>query len=232
MVNYSLFHRAWILARMGRLADATRAADQGIAAGRERSEPDLVAFSLPVHALVGFLSGDGEAAIGRAMEAVRFAGELGNPFHTVLAHEGLGAAYLAAGRGEDALPPLRDALALARDRHVGLFEESSLLAYLADAHLHLGDETAAIQAAEDAVAVARAQAARVHECQALVTRARVLRSVVGPDAQKAIAADLAAADTAIEEVGAHAWAPFAAEEHIRLARLTSEENPGSRPVGP
>jgi adenylate cyclase len=221
MVNYSLFHRAWLLARMGHLEDAARAADQAIAAGRERSEPDLIAFALPVHALIGFLSGDGEVAIGRAMEAVRFAGELGNPFHTVLAQEGLGAAYLAAGRGEDALPPLRDALALARDRHVGLFEESCLLAYLADAQLHVGDETAALQAAEDAVAVAQAQAARVHECQALVTRARMLRSVVGPDAGKAIAADLAAADAAIEEVGAYAWAPFADEERVRLARLES-----------
>ena len=73
--------------------------------------------------------------------------------------------------------------------------------------------------------MARAQVARVHECQALVTRARVLRSVVGVDAAKNIADDLAAADIAIEEVGAHAWSRFVHEERARLARL--DMNPGS-----
>ena len=38
-------------------------------------------------------------------------------------------AHLAAGRGADALGPLQDALGLMRDRHVGRFEEASLLAF-------------------------------------------------------------------------------------------------------
>jgi len=186
---------------------------------------ELVAWALPVHSLIAFLSGEGGGVVGRAVEAVGIADELGSPFHTVLALEGLGAAYLAAGRGTEALRPLQDALVLARDRHVGRFEESSLLAYLADAHLHVGDGAAALQAAEDALAVAQAQKARVHECQALVTRARVLRSVAGLEAQKMIAADLAAAEVAIDEVGAHAWSRFVHEERARMADL--EANSGS-----
>ncbi|MGH8992450.1 MAG: hypothetical protein ACRDZ7_13160, partial [Acidimicrobiia bacterium] len=81
LVHYSHFHRAWLLARMGRLDDATRAADRAVAIGRERSEPDPVAFALPVHSLVAFLAGRGEGAVGRAMEAVGLADELGSPFH-------------------------------------------------------------------------------------------------------------------------------------------------------
>jgi tetratricopeptide (TPR) repeat protein len=220
--DYNLFWRAWLLARMGRFEDAGRAATRAVAAGRDRSVLELVAWALPVHSLVAYLTGEGKGAVGRASEAVGVADELGSPFHSVLALEGLGAASLAAGRGEDALRPLHEALTLARDRHVGLFDESSLLAYLADAHLHVGDEAAAVQAADEAVAVARQQAARVHECQALVARARALRSMAGLDAGKAIAADLTEASAAIEEVGAHAWSPFVHEERAQLAGLEGD----------
>ena len=229
--HYSLFHRAWLFARMGRLAEAGRAADEVITIGRERSQLELAAWALPVHALVAFLAGDSEGAIGRASEAVELADEIGSPFHSVLTLEGLGAACLAAGRGEDAIRPLQDALSLARDRHVALFEESSLLAFLADAYLDVGDEDAAIRAAGDALATARAQKAHVHECQALISHARVLRCASGRDARKAIASDLAEACSAIEEVGARAWSPFFHEEHARLARLEADGPTWERELG-
>jgi hypothetical protein len=45
-----------------------------------------------------------------------------------------------------------------------------------------------------------------------------------------MASDLAAADVAIEEVGARAWSPFVHEERARLAEL--EAGPGCGPDGP
>lgn len=222
IIPYSVFHRAWLFARMGRLEEAGSVADRAIAIGRERTELELVAWALPVHALVAFLTGEGEGAVGRALEAVGLAEDLGSPFHSVLALEGLGAAYLAAQQGKAAIRPLQDALVLARERHVALFEESSLLAYLADAYLDAGDGDAAIEAAHGAVVVAQAQKARVHECQALLSRARVLRSTATPVAGETVAADLAEAGAAIEEVGAHAWLPFLHEERALLARLEAD----------
>jgi hypothetical protein len=108
---------------------------------------------------------------------------------------------------------------LAQDRHVGLFEEASLLAYLADAHRCTGNIDAAVEAAGAAVAVARAQNAGVHECQALVAQARALRAAGGDDARAAIADVVGAAHRTIERVGALAWLPFLAEEEAWLAEV-------------
>jgi hypothetical protein len=170
-----------------------------------------------VHALIAFLSGESDGAVAEAEETVGIAGELGSAFHSVLALEGLGAAHLAAGSGTDALRPLEEALALLRERHVGLFEEASLLSYLADAHIPVGDGEAALEAAGAALDVARRQNARVHECHALLAHARALRWGRGRDAVEAIAADLVAGHSLIEEVGALAWLPFLARERAWLA---------------
>ncbi|MCA1844862.1 MAG: AAA family ATPase, partial [Actinobacteria bacterium] len=129
-VHYNPFWRAWVLARMGRFDEAIRAGDEAADAGRASSVPELVAFTRPVRALIAYLSGDAAGAVEGALESVRFADELGSAFHSVLALEALGAAYLVAGRAAEASPPLTDALALAHECHVGLFEEASLLAYL------------------------------------------------------------------------------------------------------
>ncbi|HEV8624608.1 MAG TPA: adenylate/guanylate cyclase domain-containing protein [Acidimicrobiia bacterium] len=219
MAEYNQLWRAWLLPHMGRFESARAAAEDTIAAGRKRSLPELVAWGRPVIALIAYLSGGAEGAVDYASESVGIAEELGSAFHSVLALEGLGVAYLAAGRGAEALVPLRDALALASESHVALFEEASLLAYLAEAHRSSGDDAGAVEASEAAVAVARRQHAGVRECQALVAQARALRAG-GADARKAVADVVAAAHRAIEDVGAVAWSPFLAEEEAWLAEVT------------
>jgi adenylate cyclase len=221
--HYGLFHRAWLLARMGRLDDAAHAARRAAAIGRERRDLELSAWAHAVHPVIAFLSGDAEGAVDHARRAVRLAEELGSPFHSVVALQGLGAGSLAAGCPQDAVAALREALTLARDRHVACFEEASLLSFLADAWLRVGDGRQAIDSADEAVTVARAQRARVHECQALVTRARVRRSVAGLDAGDEFVADLDAARAAIEESGAEVWSAFLHEERALWARLAADE---------
>jgi class 3 adenylate cyclase/tetratricopeptide (TPR) repeat protein len=217
--HYGLFHRAWLLARMGRLDDAFLAAEQAVTLGRDRGDLELSAWAHAVHPVIAFLRGDPEGAVDHAGRAVGLAEELGSPFHSVVALEGLGAGSLAAGRAGDAVAALEDGLALARDRHVALFEEASLLSFLAEARLSNGDGAAALAVADEAVAVARAQRARVHECQALVTRARVRRSVLGADAGDGFLDDLRAAEAAIEESGAAVWSSFVQAERAHWARL-------------
>jgi len=180
------------------------------------TEEKLVLWTLPQQGRIAHLAGDG-TAVPRSREAVVLAEELGSPFHSVLALQGFGAACLAAGRGDDAVDSLQDALSLARGRFVGLFEESSLLAYLADAHLLVDDPVTALRLAEEALAVSRAQHARVFECHALLSRARARRAIAHDDARAAISADLAEARSAVEESGFVAWSPFLAREQAWLA---------------
>jgi hypothetical protein len=154
--------------------------------------------------------------------AVQRADELGSPFHSVVALEGLGAGSLAAGRADDAVAALEQALALARDRHVARFEEASLLSFLAEARLLAGEGAPAVRAADEAVEVARAQEAQVHECQALATRAHIRRVVLGRDAGDGFLADVGAARAAIDESGAAVWSPVLDEEEAHWARLIGE----------
>jgi class 3 adenylate cyclase len=77
----------------------------------------------------------------------------------------------------------------------------------------------AAAAADESVEVARRQGARVHECLALLTRARVCRSEGG--STEAVGADLDAALTLVSEVGALTYEPFIREE---LGRLREEES--------
>jgi hypothetical protein len=101
-----------------------------------------------------------------------------------------------------------------RDKNSGLFAEASVLAHLALARLAAGDQAVAVFVADEAVEVARSQRARVHECLALVTRARV--SAGGNSAPTAVAADLDAALVLVRETGALTYEPFIREEMGRL----------------
>ena len=215
--EYNHVWRAWILPRMGRFEEGAAAADEAVAAGLKSSIPELVAWGRPAHALIAYLTGKAEGAVDDALESVRFAEEMGSAFHSVLALEGLGAAYLAAGQGTSALEPLRKALALAKEYHVARFEDASLLAYLAEACRLSGDDAGALEAAATAVAVARRQNAGVHLCQALVAQAGAVRAASGRGGRDAIVDVIAAARRAIEDVGAVAWLPFVAKEEAWLA---------------
>jgi class 3 adenylate cyclase/tetratricopeptide (TPR) repeat protein len=219
---YGLFHRAWLLARMGRLDAAARAAEEAAALGRVRNVLELSAWSHAVHPLIAYLRHDPSGALDHARLAVQRADELGSPIHAVMALEGMGAGSLAAGRVDDAVGALEQALVLSRDRHVARFEEASVLSFLAEACLLAGEGPKAIEVADEAVEVARAQHARVHECQALATRARVRRTVLGRDAGDGFLADVGAARAAIEETGAAVWSPVLDEEAAHWARLMGE----------
>jgi hypothetical protein len=62
----------------------------------------------------------------------------------------------------------------------------------------------------------------VAECQALLIRARVARATDGGQSQEAAFADLDAAQTLAQEMGAGAYEPFIREELGRLHQDESE----------
>jgi adenylate cyclase len=210
--------RAGVLARMGRLSEATADVEQALALVRPRVEPETLSWTLAMRPLLAWLSGDGTDTSAAAAEAVRVAEESGNPASLMVALEGQALTHLMAGRPADAAAACERALTVAREKRSGLFAEASVLAHLALARLAAGEKVAAGSAADEAVEVARRQGARVYECLALLARARVARSASGTT--DAVSADLDAALTLVSEVGALTYEPFIREE---LGRLHADE---------
>lgn len=179
---------------------------------RERSELETLAWTLSIYPRLARTAAETEDGLKRASEAVRIAEDIGNPSVQVTALGAVGIAEVALGRFQDATVTLDSALSEARERQLALFEEATLLTHLARARLGTGAGTTAQRAADEAVAVAHRQGARVVESLALLTRARVRRATGKPP--RDVEADLAAALTLARETGATAY-----EREIEAERL-------------
>jgi adenylate cyclase len=214
VLGYQCLIRSELLALMGEPAQARRWADDGVEIHRRRSEPEFVAWTLTAYADIAHDHTQAQDALAGAHEAMRITEELGNIAVHVAAARALGVAQIALERFEEAVNTLAAALAEARGRGVGLFEESTLLAHLASAHLGASNVEGALQVADEAVEVARRQGAKVVECFARLIRARVLRT-----SQRHLQRahdDLDRALALVAETGAVAYGPFLHEELGRL----------------
>jgi adenylate cyclase len=206
-------NRARTLLLAGRLPEAARDIDRAVALGRLRAEPDPLCWALTLAGRLAWLTGEGEG-LASAVEAVGIGEETGNIFGLVLGLESLALSELAARRPSRAVAACERALREMREHLSGLFEEGPVLAHLARARLAAGDAAGAVDAAIDAVTVARRQQAKVVECLALLTRAQVLRATDG--GLNDISADLDAALTLVAETGALTYEPFIREEFARV----------------
>src|SRR5439155_8382628 len=91
----------------------------------------------------------------------------------VVAFDALGLANVLDRQWREALDVLGQALAIARERRLALWE-AQLLTHLARAQLGLGDTSSARTTAEEAVAVARHRGTRTFEIEAHIVLGRVL----------------------------------------------------------
>jgi adenylate cyclase len=210
-------YRATVLARMGRLPKAAQDVDMALELARPRGEPETVSYSLATRPFLAWLTGDTEPHLADAAEAVRLAEQTGNPAALVMALEGTALGHLVARNSADAIAASRRALTLAREEHCALYEEASLLAYLALAYGDAGNAPAAKDAAEEAVEAARRQGAMVNECLALLVRARLGRLATRD--HTTVADDIAMNRALVVKVGARTFEPFLSEE---LGRLTND----------
>lgn len=209
----ALQFRGSILARMGRLPEAVADVERSIEMARRRHESETLVWALTVSAQLSWIAGE-EADPAPAAEAARIAEDSGNITALVLALRSVALTHLAAGRPADAIASCERALDEGRRSHSGLFEEAQLLGALARARLAAGVMAGANAAADEAVAAARAQRARVTEAQVLLARAHVRRATGRAPAE--VRADLDAASAVIEEAGALMYEPFVVEERARL----------------
>jgi hypothetical protein len=213
--------RGEILMRVGRIADGRTEVTRALTDARRRAEPEILAWALGVLPGLTLMAGEEDDQLSMAEEAVKIGEDTGNGLSLVYGLGGLAVAHLVLGHSAEATSAAERALTEARSRRTGLWLETEILAWLAEARLGTRDFAGAATAADEAVAVARRQEARVVECQALLTRARVARATNGEPSEEAILADLNAAQTLVQDTGALTYEPFIREE---LGRLRGDED--------
>ena len=227
-LGYNLLARhlctcSFLLARAGRLRDATVDADRAVAIAREHGESEILPWTIAVYPLISFYAGDPTDETSIAVEAVRLAEETGNINLQPPVLCALGIAHMNAKSWSEAVRACELAVGVAREHIVWQFEEGSLLAFLALAYLGVGDRDAAARTAEDAVSVSIARETPVLECGALVAWSRTRRLASAGEARQAADADLDRAVKIIDHTGAEAWRPFVQLEYAELARLEGDD---------
>ena len=221
-----LCSRSFLLARAGRLAEATADADRAAAIARERSQSEILGWTLAVYPIISFFSGDRRDEISLAEEGVRVAEETGNVTLQPLVLCALGVAHMNTESWEEAVRACASSVDVAREHRAFLFEEGTLLTYLALAYLGAGDDDAAARTADEAVSASVTRRTRVLECGALFARSRISGRSGSRDARQAAVADLDRAVRLIDETGAEAWRPFVDLERASLAGGGSDGRDG------
>jgi class 3 adenylate cyclase/tetratricopeptide (TPR) repeat protein len=210
--------RSLLLMRLGRI----EAGREALAAARETArsfgDAEAVGTAHVFAVIAAQLSGACEHALDDARAAVEIAERRGSPFFLAGSHSALGYAYCLTDQWADGAAALEHALAIVAERRTGAQIEPSWLATLGDAYRALGAHDRALATAERALALARARGTDVWRLEALLSVARIRRSL--GDIDNDLFPEAAAL---LEATGAASLAPVVQLEHAQLARLRGDE---------
>ncbi|MCH7709038.1 MAG: AAA family ATPase [Myxococcales bacterium] len=221
---FALWFRGRLLTDIGRHEEAKSSLDLAEALSRQHGEAENLAWTLGQgYGALARNTGDYQAAVKRAREAVEIAEKIGSHFSQALAYEALSEALNLDGECSGAAAAAERSLLIARDTRTGLMDEAAQLVALANAHVGLGDTDRGCELAEEAVEVARRRSTRVYEARALLTLARGLTEEGRAEFQARAEEALKRALSLIDETGNEALRPFVHLEQGRLARRTGEE---------
>jgi len=215
--------RAINLLLLGRLGEARREFERGVATARELGDVDGEWSAHLWHSFLAWIAGDAEEGLTHARAALELAERLGATMIAASALGRIGMAHLVAGKWEEAVDSFSQSLAISREHRTGLQTLVLNLAFLAEAQLGAGLGEAAQASAQEALALAQRQRVRGFECLARVSLARVLRVRQGIASRDAIGSQLDAAASIVDEAGVAAFAPFVSEERAALARANGDE---------
>jgi adenylate cyclase len=215
---------------MGLLESGRVAQRRGIEIARRMGDLESLSWGCGFAAYLAEFSGEIEGCLERCREGFEIAEQMSAPYSRAYSSGRLGVAHLVRREWEEAIGCLNSALALARQHRTGVEAEAHWLSYLAEAHLGLERLGAALEVADQAVAIAQQRGTRGFEIQAQLARARALRRREGGDAAAEINAALARAQSLTEQTGALSYRPFLHEEGAALARARGDEATGEREV--
>lgn len=206
--------RGQTLVMLGRGGEARTHLDRVIEMGASRV--DITHHVIPSLAYVdlAWAIGDVTLAERHAERAFSMAVKSGSLYLRVYAQACRGLSHTLAGRLDEAVDDLVDALGLARRRRVGLENEARILADLANAYCLKAEYDSALSAATEAITIATSRRIRVAECLARIVLAMALKA----SASKSADADceLNRADELVRETGVLIFAPL-----IKVARANN-----------
>jgi class 3 adenylate cyclase/tetratricopeptide (TPR) repeat protein len=214
--------RALMVREMGRLDEAARELRRTEELAEAQGQLEVLSMVHQSYVDLARLTGDPRPAMAHARRAVEAAEALGSAFSRGQAYAALGGAHALNHDWDAAASAYEQSLSIIRESGTGRTDEPFKVLGLAECYLHQGKADAARTTAEEAVTLARRYHARVSECYALLTRARVLLGTTGADAAAEIAQSLEQALGLVTETGGAGAEPFIHLERAELARLTGD----------
>lgn len=157
IVGYSpragmIFARARSLMFLGRLTEAWKQVREAERVAEESGELEVFTWVQMARAEVAYACGDPESTLEHGRRSLEIAEKLDNESSRMLAYSVLGYAYLLEGQPAAARDALRESVAIVRDRRTQVAMLPEVLALLAEAHLALGERTAAVATARTSTA--------------------------------------------------------------------------------
>lgn len=216
-------YRGFDLATVGELDESGREIARSREIAGEQGDAELVGWTHLYSCWQGYLLGEAGTALAHAQRTVEITERIGDSFARSWAWFSLGMAEVMRGRWKTAVEALDRSRQIYRELHGAVEAEPWRLAFLAEAHLGLGDNGRAEGAAAEGVAVARSQGNVFGELVASLAQARVLLGAEGFDARIEIEAALANATELIRRMGAKAFEPQVHVERAELARQDGDE---------
>jgi adenylate cyclase len=215
------FWRGFSLSWMGRLPEAIEEFARCRRLCEEDGTPEMAGYAFLYAAEAYYHAHDAERTLACARQLDEISRALGEPpILVVYAEFAHALAHLAAGRIPDAIAAARSVLD--RMGRVEKFQAGMAAALLAEALLQAGDLSAALSAAEEAIALCRRSQRGNYEAAAHGVIARALLRRDGPADRDAVEAALASAAQLIERTGAKTLAPALCEWRAELAAVLGE----------
>jgi class 3 adenylate cyclase/tetratricopeptide (TPR) repeat protein len=208
------------LTQLGRLNEALSETREAERAAEEAQELEVLSWLLANRVDLAFAVGDPDSpdfTLEHARRALEIAEQLDSDSCRMTAQTVLGGVCLISGDPAAARAAYRDGIAGALDRRIFRGYVASLLSYLSEAELALGDRADALATARSAIELGSAGGCLFGEAQAQLALARALLATDDGVPRAGIEAALDRAEHLVESIAGRALSPRILETRGRLA---------------
>jgi class 3 adenylate cyclase/tetratricopeptide (TPR) repeat protein len=205
------------LMMVGRLPEAWRQSTEAERVVVELQELEVLTWLRVLQAWLAYACGVSEFTPEQGRRSLEIAERLDNESSRMCAFMTLGRAYLQAGDHAAARAALRESAAVVRDHRTQRAQLPLVLAWAAQAELALGERTAALATAREAIDLGRSGGCRYFEAEAQLALAAALLATDGVVPCAEIESALERAEQLVESIAGRSLSPRILELRGRLA---------------